>query len=53
VSARATELLMLAGAFLGGTLAAEALGAANTGIAMTFGQVAFAICLVAILLLRR
>lgn len=53
MSARAIELLMLAGAFVGATLAAEALGAANTGIAITFGQIAFAACLVAILLLRR
>jgi hypothetical protein len=44
---------MLAGSFLGATLAAAALGADNTAIAMTFGQIAFAICLVAILLLRR
>lgn len=53
MSSRMIELLMLAGTFIGATLVAEALGAANTGIAMAFGQIAFATCLVAILLLRR
>ena len=41
---------MLVGAFVAGTLIAELLGADNTGIAMTFGQIAFAATLVAILL---
>ena len=47
---RVAELLLLAGAFAAGTLIAELLGADNTGIAMTFGQIAFAATLVAILL---
>ncbi len=38
------------GAFAVGTLLAELLGADNTAIAMTFGQIAFAAVLVAILL---
>jgi hypothetical protein len=36
------ELALMFGAFALGTLVAEALGAANTGTAMTFGTIAFA-----------
>jgi uncharacterized membrane protein (DUF485 family) len=52
VNRRLQELLMLLGAFLGATLVAEALGAANLGTALAFGQLAFATVLVGILLLR-
>jgi hypothetical protein len=41
------QLLVLAGAFCGATLIAELAGAANLGTAMAFGQIAFAIALVA------
>ena len=44
------QLLLLVGAFVAGTLLAELFGADNTGIAMAFGQIAFAATLVAILL---
>jgi len=53
MSRRLTELAMLIAAFVGGTLVAELLGASNLGRAMTAGQVAFAIVLVTILLVRR
>jgi hypothetical protein len=46
------ELGVLLAAFLGATLVAEALGAANTGIAASFGVMAFAVAVV-VLLLRR
>jgi hypothetical protein len=36
------ELALMLGAFVLGTLVAEALGAVNTGTAMTFGVLAFA-----------
>jgi hypothetical protein len=36
------ELALMLGAFALGTLVAEALGAVNTGTAMTFGVLAFA-----------
>jgi hypothetical protein len=36
------ELLLLLGAFFGATLVAVALGAVNTGTALTFGQLALA-----------
>ena len=49
---RAPDLLLLVAAFLAGTLAAVLLGADNTGIAMTFGQITFAAVLVTILLRR-
>ena len=35
------ELALMFGAFVLGTLVAEALGAVNTGTAMTFGTIAF------------
>ena len=44
------QVLALIAAFVAGTLLALLLGADNTGIAMTFGQIAFAAALVAILL---
>jgi uncharacterized membrane protein (DUF485 family) len=37
------DLLIMLGAFIAGTLIALLLGAANTGIALAFGQIAFAI----------
>lgn len=49
----AVDVVLLLGAFLAGTLVAELLGASNLGRAMTAGQVAFAIVLVTILLVRR
>ena len=47
-----TDLLLMAGAFVAATLVAEALGAANTGTALSFGQIAFTLALVAILVRR-
>jgi hypothetical protein len=43
---------IVVGAFAGGTLIAELLGAANLGTAMSFGQIAFAIALVYVLVRR-
>jgi hypothetical protein len=43
--------LLLAGAFACGTLLALAFGAKNLGTAFTFGELAFAATLVAVLLL--
>lgn len=43
------QLLVLAGVFAGATLIAELAGAANLGTALAFGQIAFAIALVAVL----
>lgn len=43
------DLLILVLAFALGTGVAEVLGAVNTGTAMTFGQMAFALALVAVL----
>lgn len=50
--ARAIDLALMLGAFLAATLLAELLGADNTGIALTFGQIAFAVALVWVLLKR-
>lgn len=50
--ARVVDLVLVLGAFVAGTLAAVLLGAANTGTAMTFGQMAFAATLVYVLLRR-
>jgi hypothetical protein len=47
------ELLLLAGAFVGATLLALLFGAKNLGTALTFGQIAFAGTLVAVLLRDR
>lgn len=52
MSRRIVNLLALLGAFLAGTLLAELFGAANTGIALSFGQLAFAATLLFILLRR-
>ena len=45
-----TQLLVLLVAFAGATAIAELLGAANLGTALTFGQIAFALALVYLLL---
>lgn len=45
-----TELLVLLAAFAAATGVAELAGAANLGTALAFGQMAFVIALVAILL---
>jgi uncharacterized membrane protein (DUF485 family) len=47
-----TEALILLAAFAGATLVAELAGAVNLGTALFFGQLAFVIALVAILLRR-
>ncbi len=44
------RLAILVGAFAFGTLVAELAGATNLGTAMAFGQIAFALALVAVLL---
>jgi hypothetical protein len=44
------DLAILAGAFAVATALAEAFGAANLGVAVGFGQLAFAAALVAVLL---
>jgi hypothetical protein len=44
------QLVILAAAFAGATLLAELAGAANLGIALAFGQIAFVIALVATML---
>jgi hypothetical protein len=44
-----TQLLVLLGAFAAGTAIAELAGAANLGTALSFGQIAFVIALVAIM----
>jgi uncharacterized membrane protein (DUF485 family) len=44
------QILVLAAAFAGGTLIAELAGAANLGTAFAFGQIAFVIALVAVML---
>jgi hypothetical protein len=43
------ELLAMVGAFVLGTLVAEAFGAHNTGIALGVGQICFAITAVAVI----
>lgn len=45
------QFLLLIGAFVGATLLALAFGAKNLGTALTFGQIAFAATLVAVILL--
>ena len=47
-----SDLAILLGAFVGGTLVAELLGAKNLGTALTFGQIAFAATLLYVLLKR-
>ena len=43
------QLAVLAGAFAGAALVAELAGAANLGTALAFGQIAFTIALLALL----
>lgn len=50
--ARIVDLALMLSAFVAGTLLAEMLGASNTAIAMTFGQLAFAATLAYVLLRR-
>jgi hypothetical protein len=47
-----TDLGIMLGAFAGATALAAALGAANFGTALSFGQIGFAIALVYVLLRR-
>jgi hypothetical protein len=44
------DLLMIAGAFVLASALAGALGAANLGTALTFGQIALAACVVYVIL---
>jgi hypothetical protein len=53
VSATASDLALLAGAFALATAVAELLGAANLGTAMTAGVITFAVILLWVLLARR
>jgi hypothetical protein len=46
------DLALMLGAFVAATLAAELAGAANLGNALTFGQIAFALAAVFVLLRR-
>ncbi len=46
------DLLILLAAFAAGTLLAELAGARNTGVAMAFGQLAFGLALVLVLVRR-
>lgn len=48
----ASDLATLAGAFAGASALAAALGAANLGTALAFGQISFAAALVWVLLRR-
>ena len=48
----ATDLGILSGAFLGTTVVAYLAGAANTGVAATFGQIAFMLALVYVMVRR-
>jgi hypothetical protein len=45
-----TKLLVLLAAFAGATVVADLAGAKNLGTAMTFGQIAFALALIYVLL---
>jgi hypothetical protein len=53
VSRTATDLGLLALAFLGATAIAELLGAPNMGQALTYGQLAFAAAVMWVMLRRR
>jgi hypothetical protein len=53
VSAAASDLVLLGAAFALATAAAELLGAANAGTAMTFGVLTFTATLIWLLLARR
>jgi hypothetical protein len=44
------QLLVLLGAFAGATAIAELAGAANLGTALAFGQIAFVVALIVVLL---
>jgi hypothetical protein len=46
------DLALMIGAFVVATVVAELAGAANLGTAMTFGQIAFALAAVFVLLRR-
>jgi hypothetical protein len=46
------SLVIVLGAFVAATAVAALLGAANFGTALTFGQIAFALALVVVLLRR-
>ena len=46
------ELVIMFGAFIAGTLLALLFGAINTGTALTFGQIAFAIAVMWVILRR-
>lgn len=46
------DLALMVGAFVLASALAGALGAANLGTALAFGQIAFAVCLVYVLLRR-
>ena len=48
----AGDLAILVAAFAAGTLIAEVLGAANVGTAIAFGQIAFTLALVYVLVRR-
>ena len=50
--ARVIDLVMMLSAFAAGTLIAQLLGAANTGTALAFGQLAFAATLIWVILKR-
>jgi hypothetical protein len=45
-----TQLLVLLAAFVGATVVAELAGASNLGTALAFGQMAFVVALVIVLL---
>ena len=53
MSATLRDVLVLLAALVGATLVAELLGAANFGTALTFGQIAFMVAVVGVILLRR
>jgi hypothetical protein len=46
------DLLIMLGAFIGGSLLAGALGAINLGTALAFGQMAFALAAVVVITRR-
>lgn len=46
------DLALMAGAFVAATILAELAGAANLGTAMSFGQIAFALAAVFVMLRR-
>jgi hypothetical protein len=52
VNRTATDLATLLGAFAGSTAVAAALGAANFGTALAFGQIGFGLALVYVLVRR-